>query len=73
MAKRKRRREGPANANERRMLRQLSRALERLEQLEDPAAIPPVDGEPTWVKQLAPSGRAFARLLLIEADRPSRR
>ena len=34
----------------------------------DPASVLPVDGEPSWVARLSPSGRAFARLLLIEAE-----
>ena len=68
MRKSKRQPRRRSTAAERRMLRQLSRALQRLEQLDDPASVLPVDGEPSWVEQLSPSGRAFARLLLIEAE-----
>jgi hypothetical protein len=47
----------------------LRRALQRYERLADPLSVAPVEGEPEWVERLPRYGRAFARLLLLEATR----
>ena len=71
MARMRRRPTARSRTKNREALDLIRRALENLEALPNLGAVPPVDGEPWRVADLAPTGRAFARLLLLEAGRAS--